>query len=204
MRQRVVLGIVALMLLAIGTAPQPSLAAPQEQGQDQKLPSQEQPPANAQPQGEPATPAQQSPPQEAPPTAKPPETPNPSPTHTPERPRLTRKKKKVRKKPAAASQSGKVVVRNGGAKDSSAQISPAINDEQARHQRENTSQLLATTDANLKKVAGRQLTSAQQSTLEQIHSYVLQAKAASDSGDFPRAQTLASKAHLLSDELARH
>ncbi len=203
MRQRVVLGIVVLMLLAIGTVPQPSLAAPQEQGQDQKNPSQEPPPASAQPQVEPATPSQQTPPQETPPATKSPETSKPSPADTPERPRLTRKKKPRKKKPAA-SQSGKVVVRNGGARDSSAQISPAINDEQARHQRENTNQLLATTDANLKKVAGRQLTPAQQSTLDQIHAYVRQANAASDSGDLPRAHTLAYKAHLLSDELAKH
>jgi len=201
MRQRVVLGIVVLMLLAIGTVPQPSLAAPQEQGQDQKNPTQEPPTASAPPQAEPVTPSQQTPPQEVPPAAKPPDTSNPPPSDTPGRPRLTRKKK-ARKKPTAASQSGKVVVRNGGARDNSAQISPAINDEQARHQRENTSQLLATTDANLKKVAGRQLTPAQQSTLDQIHAYVRQAKAASDSGDLPRAHTLAYKAHLLSDELA--
>jgi len=39
--------------------------------------------------------------------------------------------------------------------------------------------------------------------LAQIHSYVNQSKAASDAGDLERANTLASKAHLLSDELAK-
>jgi len=202
MGKRVASAMLAGVLLSGSISPS-LCAAPEEQAQDQKNPSQEQPPASAQPQAEPVTPSPQPHPQEAPPAAKPPETSNPSPTDTPERPRLTRKKK-PRKKTPAASQSGKVVVRNGGASDNSAQISPAINDEQARHQRENTSQLLATTDANLKKVAGRQLTTTQQSTLDQIHAYVRQAKTASDSGDFPRAHTLAYKAHLLSDELAKH
>lgn len=74
--------------------------------------------------------------------------------------------------------------------------------EQELHSRENTAQLLATTDSNLKKVADRQLSSAQQSMLDQIHTYVRQSKDASDSGDLTRAHTLAYKAHLLSDELA--
>jgi hypothetical protein len=95
------------------------------------------------------------------------------------------------------------VVKNGGARDVSEQISPGMSDEQATHQRETTSQLLATTDANLKKVSGRQLNPSQQSMLDQIHTYVVQAKTAADSGDVTRAHTLAFKAHLLSDELAR-
>lgn len=112
-------------------------------------------------------------------------------------------KKKVSSKQAGKSTNGKVVIRNGGAKDSSAQLSPAITGEQALHSRENTAQLLATTDANLKAATGRQLSPAQQSMVDQIHAYVRQSKAASVSGDLTRAHTLALKAHLLSDELAR-
>lgn len=100
-------------------------------------------------------------------------------------------------------QPGKVVVRNGGAKDNSAQLNPAMTQEQAQHSKESTVQLLATTDANIKAVAGRQLSPAQQSMLNQIHAYLRQSKAASASGDLARAHTLAYKAHLLSDELAR-
>lgn len=99
--------------------------------------------------------------------------------------------------------SGKVVVKNGGARDTSGQISPGISAEQESHQRETTSQLLATTDANLKKIAGRPLTSTQQNMLEQIHSYLNQAKTAANARDVTRAHTLAFKAHLLSDELTR-
>jgi hypothetical protein len=100
-------------------------------------------------------------------------------------------------------QTGKVVVRNGSARDSSVQLSPALSQEQESHNRENTDQLLATTDHNLKRVEGRQLTASQQSTLDQIRSYMRQAKLAADAGDLARAHTLAFKAHLLSDDLAK-
>jgi outer membrane biosynthesis protein TonB len=97
----------------------------------------------------------------------------------------------------------KVVVRNGGVKEGSAQLTPAISPAQARYQRTDTANLLAATDANLKRVAGRQLTHDQQSMVDQIRAYMRQAKAAAASSDTNRAQTLAYKAHLLSDELAR-
>jgi hypothetical protein len=97
----------------------------------------------------------------------------------------------------------KVVVRNGGAKEGSAQLTPAVNPAQAKSQRANTDSLLAATDANLKRVAGRQLTPAQQNMVEEINTYMRQARAATASADTNRAQTLAYKARLLSDELAR-
>jgi hypothetical protein len=97
---------------------------------------------------------------------------------------------------------GKVVVRNGGAKEGSAQLTPAVNPAQAKTQLANTASLLAATDANLKRVAGRQLTPAQQSMINEINTYMQQAKAAAASADTNRAQTLAYKAHLLSNELA--
>jgi hypothetical protein len=124
---------------------------------------------------------------------------------TPEAPVLKRRPahKPVHKKKTTKPQSGKVVIRNGGAKEGSPQLAPGTSKEQELHKRENTSQLLATTDANLKSVAGRQLTPAQQSMMEQIRTYMTQSKAASDSGDLDRAHTLAYKAHLLSDELAK-
>ena len=105
--------------------------------------------------------------------------------------------------PKSETQPGKVVVRNGGAKDDSTQIAPATSPDQAQHDRATTAQLLALTDANLKRAAARQLTSAEQSTVGQIRTYVRQAKAASAAGDTNRAQVLAYKARLLSDELAR-
>lgn len=75
--------------------------------------------------------------------------------------------------------------------------------DQELQSREITTQLLAATDANLKTVAGRQLTPAQQGLLGEIHTYMKQSKEASASGDLARAHTLAYKAHLLSDELRK-
>ncbi len=111
--------------------------------------------------------------------------------------------KLAKKKPATRASGRKVVVRNGGVKDESAQLAPGMSKEQELHSRETTAQLLVTTDANLKYVAGRQFTSQQQSLLDQIHTYIRQSKEASDSGDLTRAHTLAYKAHLLSDELRK-
>lgn len=99
--------------------------------------------------------------------------------------------------------SGKVVVKNGGAKDESPQIAPAIPPEQVRHDRASTAELLDAADANLKRLDARQLTSDEKSTMEEIRTYMRQAKAASAAGDMNRAQTLAYKARLLSDDLAR-
>lgn len=98
---------------------------------------------------------------------------------------------------------GKVVVRNGGATADPVEISPGVTKEQEVRDRENIEQLLATTETNLKSVEGRQLTPAQQSSLDQIRAYVRQAKAASAAGDTTRARTLASKANLLAVELAK-
>jgi len=99
--------------------------------------------------------------------------------------------------------SGKVVVRNGGARDDSIQLSPAGN-QQDSQDRKNTDQLLSRADENLKRVAGQQLTATQQSTVDQIRTYMRQAKSAADAGDLARAHTLALKAHLLSVDLTKH
>lgn len=201
-------GVLAVLLMFPGMVPGSLLTVPQsqknQQDQDQSQnqnqdQNKDQPPPSAPTSPAPAPQTETPAPQEGLPAAKPLET--SPPTQNPEKQKPLRKKKRVGKK-STTSQSGKVVVRNGGAKGDAPQLSPGMSQEQALHQRENTAQLLATTDANLKRIAGRQLTPAQQSTLDQIHSYLRQVKAASDSGDVARAHTLAFKAHLLSDELA--
>jgi hypothetical protein len=58
-------------------------------------------------------------------------------------------------------------------------------------------------DANLKKIAGRQLDSNQQDMVTQIRQFMSQAKEAIDAGDLERARTLAWKAQLLSEELVK-
>ena len=99
--------------------------------------------------------------------------------------------------------SSKTVVRDGSTADPVIQISPSVTEEQASHERQNTTQLLATTNANLKKMSGRQLSPNQQDMVNQIRKYMEQASAAVDAGDLQRARNLAFKAHLLSDELVK-
>jgi hypothetical protein len=198
----------ALQLTARQEQPAPQSAAPNQDLPEQNVPSQNQPAAN-----QPAQPSPSAPPQTANPatqTSAPGEKAS-APAKPPvlkhrKHKAVARKNSPTHKKPVAPNQagdSGKVVVRNGGAKEGSAQLAPAVSPDQAKNQRANTASLLAATDANLKRVAGRQLTPAQQNMINEIRTYVQQAKAADASADTNRAQTLAYKARLLSDELAR-
>jgi outer membrane biosynthesis protein TonB len=132
---------------------------------------------------------------------------SPQPDSTPKKPAAaTQPKKHRRKRKPAATGAGttKTVVPNGSTPDPKVQIAPSLTEEQASHQRQNTTQLLASTDANLKKISGRQLSASQQDVVKQIHTYIEQAKAAEEAGDLQRARNLAFKAHLLSDELLKH
>jgi hypothetical protein len=183
--------IVGMASIAFAQSTQDQSAQPAEP-QTAPAPSDAQPAAPAQP---------QSAPEHQPPSAS--ESQNPSQPRDPNQPVLKRKGKPKHRKTPAPSHSGKVVVRNGGAKEGTPEIEPGLSKEQELHNRENTSQLLSTTDANLKKIAGRQLTPAQQSMVEKIHAYMNQSKEASSAGDLNRAHTLAFKAHLLSDEVAK-
>ncbi len=108
--------------------------------------------------------------------------------------------------PAATPATGgptKTVVRNGSAADPTVDLSPAPGPQEASHL-EAYNQLLMTTDANLQKISGRQLSPDQQDTVKQIKSYMEQAKGAAKDGDVQRAYNLAVKANLLSAELAGH
>lgn len=125
------------------------------------------------------------------------------PSRDPNQPVLKHRPARKRTHKAPVKSSEKVVVRNGGAKEGAPELAPGTSKEKARHDRENTNELLATTNANLKRVEGRQLTPAQAGMAEQIRTYISQSKAAVSAGDLDRAHTLAYKAHLLSDELAK-
>jgi outer membrane biosynthesis protein TonB len=211
MRLRFVIPIFTALLLSAGISF--LLAAPQNepvpsQDQDRRTQDQSKPPdvgvppqsPTPAPSPETSAPQTQTPaPVQAPAASKPESKASPDTT----RKTSTRKRKKKIVTKTPATQAGKVVVRNGGSSTATAQLSTGISQEQARHQQENTDQLLATTDANLKRVTGRQLTPAQQNMFDQIHTYIRQAKAAAEAGDVGRAHTLAYKAHLLSDDLTR-
>jgi len=84
------------------------------------------------------------------------------------------------------------------------QIAPGMSDDQASKNRQGTAQLLATTDANLKKLDGQRLDGSKQDVVKQIQTYVEQARTAESAGDLDRAHNLAVKAQLLSDDLVRH
>jgi hypothetical protein len=95
----------------------------------------------------------------------------------------------------------KTVIREGGTTEPAIQLIGGEGGEQASNQRATTDQLLGSTENNLKKVAGRQLTSSQQEMMTQIQQFMEQSKAAVAAGDLQRGHNLAMKARLLSDEL---
>jgi hypothetical protein len=178
---------------------EPAQAAP-EQSKDTTKPAE-------QPDTKEAKPGQSAPP---PPAGQPPpdqqntSPAGPTPPTTKESSQLAGKapaKKKPRKRKPASS---RVVVRQGGTSDPTVELSPSLTPEQASHQRQSTDQLLAVTELNLKKVATRQIRPTERETINQIHSYTDQAKAALKAGDLERSHNLAFKAYLLSDELQRN
>jgi len=63
--------------------------------------------------------------------------------------------------------------------------------------------MLDATEANLKKLAGKQLTPNQQDMVSQTRQFMQQSKAAVEAGDLERARTLAWKAQVLSEELVK-
>jgi hypothetical protein len=119
-------------------------------------------------------------------------------------PKVT-KKRRVRT-PAPVPENGphKTVVREGGASEPAAQIVPGMTPTEALQQRQNADQLLVATDQRLKLLAGGTLGLQQQETVGQILNYMDGARSALKAGDVRRATTLAEKAHLLADDLAKH
>jgi hypothetical protein len=75
--------------------------------------------------------------------------------------------------------------------------------EQAHRSQQTTSQLLLSTDANLKRATARVLTESQLALVEQIKKFVEQSNAAVKAGDYQRGHNLAIKALLLSDDLMK-
>jgi hypothetical protein len=94
-----------------------------------------------------------------------------------------------------------VVVQQGGETPPTGQISAAGANDDSRS-RQNIEQLLQSTDTNLRSIS-RQLSDSERAMVEQIRTYMAQARTASTDGDLTRANNLALKAHLLSDELVK-
>lgn len=111
-----------------------------------------------------------------------------------------------RKRTTPAPDSGprRIVVREGGASEPAAQIVPGIPPAEAARQRQNAENLLGSTGDQLKQLTKRTLDPQQQETVGQIRNYMEGARSALKEGDVQRASTLAEKAHLLSEDLAKH
>jgi len=113
--------------------------------------------------------------------------------------------RKRRKRTALASDGTprKIVVREGGAKEPAAQIAPGMTPAEATRQRQDAEKLLGSAADRLKRLAGLTLDAPQQETVGQIRNYMDGARSALKEGDVRRANTLALKAHLLSEDLVK-
>jgi hypothetical protein len=96
----------------------------------------------------------------------------------------------------------KKVVRKGGSNEPPVQFTGGTSAEQALHTT-STNQLSASTQDNLKKIAGRPLNPSQQEMVSQVKQFMEQSKTALAAGDHDRAHNLAVKANLLSVELVK-
>lgn len=147
--------------------------------------------------------------QPAPPPNPPSTEAEPQVTQAPANQPLPKKKKRKKKKtssPPATSAEGptKTVVRNGSTAEPEVKFSPgSTSTDQQNRQRGKVNYLLTSTDDNLKKLSNRQLNSTQQDAVQQIRTYMEQAKAALTEGDLQRGENLATKARLLSDDLLK-
>lgn len=94
----------------------------------------------------------------------------------------------------------KIVVQHGGTAEPSIQLAGG---EQAAQKRNETNQMLGSTDENLKKISAIQLNADQQDTVSQIKQFVVESRAALAAGDLERGHTLAWKAQLLSEDLVK-
>lgn len=94
-------------------------------------------------------------------------------------------------------------MRHGGSTEPSIQLAggPGGNDDSQK--RDATTQMLGTTENNLKKLSDQQLSESQQDSVRQIRQFMEQSKTALASGDSERARTLAWKAELLSEDLVK-
>jgi hypothetical protein len=94
----------------------------------------------------------------------------------------------------------KTIVRQGGITEQSIQLSGGSAGDQAQ-KRDAANQMIAATEQNLYKLTGRQLSNAERDSVIQIRQFVDQSRTALTAGNLERAQTLAWKAKLLSEDL---
>jgi outer membrane biosynthesis protein TonB len=193
-------GVLLVSVLVLGGCKKKKPPVPPPQAQ---APTITQPPQ--QPEAQPPAPVASEPnrpqPQEAQPEVSAPQaatTPAPKPKRKPHT-----AKKATPPPPEKPAEKSRTVVNEGGSQPATPQLSASIPQDTAVHQRFNTAQLLEATDYNLKSIT-RKLSSDEKAMVEHIRSYMQQSRDATKEGDTERAYNLALKAHLLSDELAKH
>jgi hypothetical protein len=96
----------------------------------------------------------------------------------------------------------KKVVRDGGADEPKIELLGGSPTDQASSAR-STEEITAATEENLKTISERPLNASEQETVSQIREFMEQSKKALAAGDPERAQSLATKARLLSEELLK-
>lgn len=162
-------------------APEPTPEAPRPQNQESQAPSQGTPPPDQAQTQAPAENADKAKPKTKPPTTK-----------------------KTGSQDAARSVPPKIVVKPDAAEPASTpgQISPSVSSAQAGHDQATTEQLLQTTETSLNGIK-RELSKDEQAIVTQIRDFMKQSRQAITQNDLVRAHNLATKAHLLSDELVK-
>lgn len=188
-----ILLLVLLAVLAGCKKKKPNVPPPQAQA-----PTISEPPAQPQPEPQPQP---QPEPQPAPQPEKPVTAPAPKP-----KPR----KRHVTKKtppPATPAPTPTPAEKGKNPPDSAAgtpagQLSAGIPEDEATRQRRTTAQLRQNAENSLRNIT-RQLSTDEQSMVQQIRTYLAQSRSAENDGDIERSYNLALKARLLSDELAK-
>jgi hypothetical protein len=82
-------------------------------------------------------------------------------------------------------------------------LSPRATPEEERRLTRLTNENLASAEQLLKEIDGRRLSAEQQNTAQTVQSFIAKAREALGTNDVARASTLADKARVLADELAR-
>lgn len=80
-------------------------------------------------------------------------------------------------------------------------MSPSLTPAEEAAYRQKTNEALAAAEKNLQTVRGKRLNAAQHDLVEKVRGFLAQAREAMATGDWVRAQNLAQKAQVLSQEL---
>jgi hypothetical protein len=106
--------------------------------------------------------------------------------------------------PAPTGDFSKKVVRNGGVSDPEIAFEPSMTPQRALQETDETKQLIAGTEANLKRIMARGPDAERQDVIGEVKNYISLARSSLDSGDVESAHKLATKASVLTDDMVRH